>query len=156
MKTLAAALVLAIACSGERQAATDTIAPAEPRPAPTATSAIARRPALATDGSPPPALVTAPGTTFVTVTTMGIEVQRLLPRGHTVFHVQNQTVAAHDIVIRGATGSATASLPAKGRSVIQLLLGIGAYDVTCTVAGHQERARFETYVPGAPLTSQGR
>jgi hypothetical protein len=150
MKTLAAALVLALACSGERQPATNTITPAESRPARTTTADMTHT-ALATAGSPPPASAPAPGTTFVTVTEGGIEVPRLLPRGHTVFHVQNQTGAAHEIAVRGATGSVTAPLPAKGRSVIQLLVDEKAYVITCTIPGHQEHTRFETYVPGTSL-----
>ena len=153
MKTYWIALVLAVACSGEPQATSNTIAPAEPRPAPTVTSTIDRRAALATAGSPPPALAVAPGTTLVTVGSGRIDVQSLLPRAHTAFHIRNQTAVAHEIVVRGGTGSATASLPPNGRAVLQLFLGTGTYDVTCTTPGHQESARFETYAPGVPLDS---
>jgi hypothetical protein len=150
VKIFCVALVLALGCNREPQT-TDTIAPAEPRPAPTPISAIDSRPALATSGSPRPALAAAPGTTFVTVDRGGIDVQRLLPRAHTVFYIRNQTAIAHEIVVRGGTGSATATLPANGRTVLQLLLGTGAYDITCTIPRHQESARFETYVPGFPI-----
>ena len=152
MKTFSAALVfvLALACSREPQA-TDTIAPAEARPAPSTTSTIGSRVAITTSGSPPPASAPAPGTAFVTVASGRIEAQRLLPRAHTIFHIQNQTAVAHELVVRGDTGSATGSLPPNGRTVIQLLLGTGAYDITCTTPGHQEHARFETYAPGVPL-----
>lgn len=151
VKTFCIALLLAAGCSREPRATTNTIAPAEPRPAPTVASTSGSPPALATAGSPPPASAAAPGTTFVTVRSGRIEVQRLLPRAHTVFHIRNETAAAHDIAVRGGTGSATASLPPNGSTVIQLLLGSGAYDITCTTPGHQERARFETYAPGAPI-----
>lgn len=151
MKTFCAALALAIACGGDRQSATNTIAPAEPRPARTDTSTVASRPAITTAGSPPPASAAAPGTTFVTVANGRIEVQRLLPRAHTVFHVRNQTGVAHEIVVRGATGSVSAPLPPNGRTVLQLLLGPGAYEIACTAPGHREVARFETYAPGRPL-----
>ena len=150
VKTFCAALVLALGCSREPQAKTNTIAPAEPRPAATVTSTIGNG-AVNTSGSPPPASAPAPGTTFVTVANGRIDIQRLLPRAHTVFHVRNQTALAHEIVVRGGTGSATATLPPNGRTVLQLLLGTGAYDITCTTPGHQERARFETYAPGVPL-----
>jgi hypothetical protein len=147
------ALMLVAGCSRERQATTNTIAPADPRPAPTVTSTIDRRPALATAGSPRPASATAPGTTFVTVGSGQIDVQRLLPRAHTVFQIQNQTAVAHEIVIRGGTGSATVSLPPNGNTVLQLLLGTGVYDITCTTPGHQESTRFETYAPGVSLNT---
>jgi hypothetical protein len=87
----------------------------------------------------------------VTVGNGRIEVQPLLPRAHTVFHVQNRTAEAHQLEIRGGTGSTTASLPANGRTVLQLLVGTGAYDIRCTTPGHEEGARFETYAPGVPL-----
>ena len=153
VKTFYAALVLVLAlgCSGEQQATTSTIAPADPRPAPTVTTTIGSSPAIATAGSPRPASAAAPGTTFVTVGSGGIDVQRLLPAAHTAFHIRNQTAVAHEIVVRGGTGSATVPLPPRGSSVLQLLLGSGAYDVTCTTPGHQESARFETYPPGVPL-----
>lgn len=148
-----AALVLALGCSREPQATTNTIAPAEPRPAAPITTTLGSRPAITTAGSPPPASSGAPGTAFVTVAGERIDVQPLLPRAHTVFHVHNQTDAAHEIVIRGGAGSARASLLPKGRAVVQLLLGAAAYDIVCTTPGHQERARFETYAPGVPLTT---
>lgn len=153
VKTFCAALVLALGCSREPQETTNTIAPAEPRPAPTVTSTLGSGAAITTSGSPPPASAAAPGTTFVTVANGRIEVQRLLPRAHSVFHVRNQTDLAHEIVVRGGTGSVTATLPPNGRTVLQLLLGPGAYDVTCTIPGHRESARFETYAPGVPLES---
>ena len=156
MKLFCVALVLAVGCSREPQTSTNTIAPADPRPAPTVTSTVGSRAAITTSGSPPPASAPAPGTTFVTVANGRIDVQRLLPRGHAVFHVRNQTDLAHELVVRGSTGSATAILPPNGRTVLQLLLGSGAYDVTCTTPGHQESARFETYAPGVPLDTQQR
>jgi hypothetical protein len=151
VKIFCIALALALGCSREPRAPTDTIAPAEPRPAPTVISTAGSRPALATSGSPRPASAAAPGTTFVTVGSGRIDVQRLLPRAHTVFHIENQTAVAHEIVVRGGTGSATASLPPNGRTVLQLLLGTGAYEITCTTPGHQESARLETYAPGVPI-----
>lgn len=154
MKNFCAAVLFVIGCSGEPQATTNTIAPAEGRPAPPlATTAIDHRPALATAGSPRPASAAAPGTTYVTVGSGGIDVQRLLPRAHTVFHVDNKTATAHEIVVRGGTGSATASLPPNGKSTLQLLLGTGPYDIACTAPGHQESARFETYAAGVPLNT---
>lgn len=155
MKIFCGVLVLGLAlgCNDERQATTNTIAPAEPRPAPTMTSTMIRRPPLATAGSPPPASAAAPGTTFVTVANGRIDVQPLLPRSHTVFHVQNQTDLAHEIAVRGGSGSVTGTLPPNGRTALQLLLGTGAYDITCTTPGHRESARFETYPPGVPLAA---
>lgn len=154
VKTLWVALVLALGCSREPQTTTNTIAPAAPRPAATATSTINSRPPLATAGSPPPAAAAAPGTTFVTLRSGRIEVQSLLPRAHTVFHIQNQTEVAHAIAVRGGSGSAMALVPPSGGAVVQLLLGAGAYDITCTTPGHQEHARFETYVPGVPIDTR--
>lgn len=153
VKTLCVALVLVVVvgCSREPEAATNTIAPADPRPAPTMTSTVGNRPVVTTAGSPRPASAAAPGTTFVTVGSGRIDVERLLPRTHTVFHIRNQTAVAHEIVVRGATGGATASLPPSGTAVLQLLLGAGAHDITCTTPGHQESARFETYAPGVAL-----
>lgn len=155
MRIFWAVLVLALGCSREPPA-TDTIAPAEGRPAPTATSTVGSRVVITTAGSPPPASAPAPGTAFVTVAGGRIEAQRLLPRAHTVFHIQNQTGVAHEIVVRGGTGSATGSLPPNGRTVLQLRLGTGAYDITCLTPGHQESARFETYAPGVPLGTPGK
>jgi hypothetical protein len=151
VKAFCAALALALGCSREPQVTTNTIAPADPRPAATVTAMAGSRPALATAGSPPPASAAAPGTTFMTIANGRIDVQRLLPRGNTVFHVRNQTDLAHEIAVRGGTGSVTATLPANGRMVLQLLLGTGAYDITCTTPGHRESARFETYAAGVPL-----
>lgn len=149
--TLVLVLVLVLGCSREPRAATTTIAPAEGRPAPAVSSTVGSRPVITTAGSPPPASAAAPGTTFVTVARGRIDVQPLLPRAHTVFHIQNETAVAHELAVRGATGSAMASLPPNGRTVLQLLLGTGVYEVACTTPGHQERARFETYAPGVPL-----
>jgi hypothetical protein len=151
VKTFRIALVLALGCSREPQATTNTIAPAEPRPSPTVISTAGTRPTLATSGSPRPASAPAPGTTFVTVGSGRIDVQRLLPRTHTVFQIENQTAVAHEIAVRGDTGSATASLPPNGTAVLQLLLGAGTYEITCTTPGHRESARLETYAPGAPI-----
>ena len=151
MKTFCAALVLVAGCGGEPGAKTNTIAPAEPRPAPTDTSRFTSRAVITTAGSPRPASAAPPGTTFVTIGSNGIDVPRLLPRAHTAFHIENQTGVAHEIVVRGGTGSSAARLTAKGRAVVQLLLGVGAYEIACTVPGHSERARFETYVAGAPI-----
>jgi hypothetical protein len=155
MKPFCAALVLALGCSREPPATTNTIAPADPRPAPTVTSTVGSS-AITTSGSPPPALAVAPGTTFVTVASGRIDVQRLLPRGHTVFHVKNETDVAHEIVVRGGDRSATAPLPPKGGTVVQLRLGSDSYEIACTVPGHAERAQFETYVAGIPLPSTRR
>jgi hypothetical protein len=151
MKTFCAALLLVAGCSREPQAATNTIAPAESRPAPTDTSSLVSGPVISTAGSPPPASAAPPGTTFVTVRSGRIDVQRLLPRAHTAFHIANQTDVAHQIVVRGGSGSSAGSLPAKGRAVVQLLLGTGVYEIACMVPGHRERAQFETYRPGVPL-----
>lgn len=153
---IALALALALGCSREPRVTTNTIAPAESRPAPTVTAMVGSSPALATAGSPRPASAAAPGTTFVTVANGRIDAQRLLPRAHTVFHVRNQTDLTHEIAVRGVTGSVTATLPPNGRTVLQLLLGTGAYDITCTTPGHRERARFETYAPGVPLDMPAR
>lgn len=145
-------LVLFAGCRAER-ATTATIAPAEPRPAPTATATMNDQPMITTSGSPVPAGAPAPGTQFVMLDRAGISMRELIPRGHTVFHITNETAAPHDLVLRNASGTAVpAALPAAGRSVLQARLTERAYALVCATPGHAERAEFSTYVPGtAPL-----
>jgi hypothetical protein len=142
-------------CAQESGTATNTIAPAEARPAPTPPSAAANRPAISTSGSPPPASALAPGTFRIGIERDGLEMRKLIPQGHAVFHIENRTGQAHAIVVRGAGGEASTDVPQTGRAVVQLVVGPGRYDVFCTVAGHSERAAFETYVAGAPLKLPG-
>lgn len=145
-------LLLFAGCRAER-AATATIAPAEPRPAPTVTATMNERPMITTSGSPVPADALAPGTQFVTVSRTGIAMRELIPRGHTVFHITNETAVPHEMVLRSASGTVVpAALPAAGRSVLQARLTDRAYTLVCATPGHAERAEFSTYVPGsAPL-----
>lgn len=140
-------LLLFAGCRAERTA-TATIAPAEPRPAPTMTATMPDGPMITTSGSPVPANALAPGTQLVTVRRTGITMRELIPRGHTVFHITNETSEPHDLVLRGASDAAVpAALPAAGRSVLQARLTDRAYALVCATPGHAERAEFSTYVP---------
>lgn len=145
--------VLLAGCRGERVADTATIAPAKPQPATTQTATLNDGPIITTSGSPVPANAVAPGTQLVTVSRTAISMRELIPRGHTVFHITNETAGPHDLVLRGAAGTAIpAALPAAGRSVLQARLTDRAYALVCVTPGHAERAEFSTYVPGpAPL-----
>ncbi|HEX6096220.1 MAG TPA: hypothetical protein VF432_07855 [Thermoanaerobaculia bacterium] len=141
--------LLLAGCRGERVADTATIAPAKPRPATTQTATLNDRPMITTSGSPVPADALAPGTQFVMLDRAGISMRELIPRGHTVFHITNETAAPHDLVLRGAAGIAVpAALPAAGRSVLQARLTERTYALVCVTPGHAERAEFSTYVPG--------
>jgi hypothetical protein len=145
-------LLLFAGCRAERTA-TATIAPAEGRPAPTVTATMNDRPMITTSGSPVPANALAPGTQLVTVSRTGIAMRELIPRGHTVFHITNETGVPHEMVLRSVSGTAVpAALPAAARSVLQARLTDRAYALVCATPGHTERAEFSTYVPGpAPL-----
>jgi hypothetical protein len=131
--------------------ATSTIAPADPRPAPSALSTVGAEPVITTMGSPPPAAAEAPGTEIVTIRQGVIEVRPLLPRAHTVFRMVNETGEPHEIVLRGPSGEVTTPIPAGETRILQLRLVDPAYEITCTAPGHRERGRFETYRPGAPV-----
>ena len=144
-------VLLAAACSAERDAAsTATIAPAEARPSPTATTTAISGP-ITTSGSPPPLRPTAPGSEAVIIREGSIELRPLLPRAHTAFRVTDASGNSHHLVLRGASGSAETTIPANGAGVLQLNLVDPAYEIVCTSERHRERARFETYLPGAPL-----
>lgn len=149
----ACVLLLLFAGCGAEPADTATIAPAEGRPAPTATATLNDRPLITTSGSPVPADALAPGTQLVMLDRDGISMRALIPRGHTVFLITNETAAPHDLVLRGAAGTAVpAALPPAGRSVLQVRLTERTYALVCATPGHAERAEFSTYVPGpAPL-----
>jgi hypothetical protein len=149
---LAAALLLTVACSRESQVATNTIAPAESRPAEPITSTIGTQPVITTAGSPPPPTQIAPGMERIAITTKGIAVRPLLPRGHTAFRITNETAVAHALVLRGGGQNVNAALPANGTIFLQSLIGEGAYEIVCTAPAHSERARFETYRAGVPIT----
>lgn len=147
---IALALLIASACSREPdRAATATIAPASPRPAVTVTSTADDQRIIATSGSPRPASAAAPGTQYVTLAEGGrIEMNPLVPRGHTAFQIDNDTTAAHQLLVRGSGGSAAAEVPARGTAVVQLLLTGGSYELVCTTPGHSERTGFATYAAG--------
>lgn len=152
VKRACALLLLFAGCRAERPA-TATIAPAEGRPAPTVTATMNDRPMITTSGSPVPADALAPGTQLVTVSRTGIAMRELIPHGHTVFHITNETPVPHAMVLRSASGTAVlAALPAAGRAVLQTRLTDRAYTLVCATPGHVERAEFSTYTPGpAPL-----
>lgn len=139
------------ACGGER-AVTTTVAPAEPRPAPTQTASLDDRPIVTTSGSPAPANAPAPGTEFVTLSAAGISMRELIPRGHTAFHITNRESQGHDLVLRSASGAAVhARIAPGGSGVLQARLTEPAYTLLCTSPGHAERAEFTTYAPGTSL-----
>lgn len=150
MKTFWIAVALAAGCSREPAAGTATIAPAEGRPAPTQTGTMDLR-AVTTSGSPAPTSAVAAGTETITITARGFAVRPLLPRAHTAFRIDNETGVAHDLVVRGPTGSGRAAVPAHGAAVMQVLLRDAEYELVCTTPGHAERVRFRTYVAGRPL-----
>lgn len=151
MRRLWVIVVLFAACRAER-GATTTIAPAEPRPAPTATARLDDRPMITTSGSPVPAGALAPGTQVVTVNRGGIAMRSLVPRGHTVFHITNETALQHDLVLRTASATAaSAAVPPRGRTVLQAPITERVYTLACVTAGHGETAEFATYAAGTPL-----
>ena len=152
VKKLWIALALAAGCSREPVGETATIAPAEARPAPTATDTIDRR-SVTTSGSPVPASAVAPGTETITISDAGFSVRPLLPRAHTAFRIANNTDTPHHVTLRGATGSAAAAVPARGEAILQLLLSDAQYELVCTTPGHSERAQFKTYRAGVPQRS---
>lgn len=107
------------------------------------------RPMITTSGSPVPSDALAPGTQLVTMSRTGIAMRELIPRGHTAFHITNETAVPHEMVLRSASGTAvSAAVPAAGRSVLQARLTERAYALVCATPGHAERAEFSTYVPG--------
>jgi hypothetical protein len=146
-------VVLAGPCTREPAAITNTIAPADPQPAPIANTTLGERPVITTSGSPPPRPRIAPGTETVTITSKGLEVRPQLPRAHTAFHIVNETARSHDLVLRGGDRPSAVSIPPRGVVVLQLTLGDGSYEWRCVSPGHDETALFETYQPGVPLTS---
>lgn len=147
MRRVCVLLLLFAGCRAER-AATTTIAPAEGRPAPTATETMDDRPMITTSGSPVPAGALAPGTQLVTLSRTGISMRELIPYGLTVFHITNETAAPHDLVLRSASGTAVpAALPAAGRAVLQARLTDRAYTLVCATPDHAEAAKFSTYSP---------
>lgn len=150
---LAALLLLTLACSREPQVATNTIAPAESRPAEPITSTVGTQPVITTAGSPPPPTQTAPGTERVAIRAGGLEVRPLLPRAHTAFRITNETATAHELVLRGGGQDVSIAVPPNGTVILQSLIGEGSYEFVCTTAGHAERARFDTYRAGVPITS---
>jgi hypothetical protein len=156
VKTLCVALFLCAACSAERDSAgTATIAPAEARPAPTATTTLVSVPAITTSGSPPPAVAAAPGSEAVVIRAGTIELRPLLPRGHTAFRIEDATGTSHQLVLRGSSGgSAATTVSADGAGLIQMNLVDPAYELVCTSEGHTERAQFKTYVPGVALRTR--
>ena len=147
-------LILA-ACGGERDTAkTATIPPAEPRPAATLTTTPVSKPMITISGSPPPAeAIRASGSETVTVRNGRIDVRPLLPRGNTAFRIENATAASHHLVLRGGNRGVEAVVPAGGVRILQTNLTNPRYELVCTTAGHDERARFRTYAPGLPLQS---
>ncbi len=145
------ALFLTLACSREAQVATNTIAPAEPRPAEAVVSTVGERPVISTAGSPPPPTQPAPGTERVTIGANGIEMRPLLPRAHTAFHITNTTPVAHELELRGA--GVRTIVPPNSTVILQARLGAESYELVCITAGHAEHARFRTYRAGVPLTS---
>lgn len=153
----AVVLLLLAACNDANTASTGTVAPAEPRPAPTVTATMADRPMITTSGSPAPARAVAPGTQFVTLRGGGISMGSLIPRGQTAFHIRNETGAPHELVLRTARGTAArVTVPATGGAVLQAMLGERRYELICSTPGHAERAEFTTYVAGTPLHAPAR
>lgn len=151
VRRLCAFVLLFAACRGEGPA-TATVAPAEPRPAPTTTAALDDRPRVSTGGSPVPSGALAPGTQLVTLHRGGIEMRTMIPRGQTVFHILNETALHHDLVLRSASGIvASAAVIPGGRTILQVSIADPAYVVACVTPGHAERADFATYTAGAPL-----
>ena len=145
-------LLLVLGCGREsRESGTATIAPADPRPAPTLTGTMDARPMITTSGSPAPAGAVAPGTQFVTLRSSGISMRSLIPRAHTAFHIRNETASSHDLVLRTTTSSVPVTIPAAEGAVVQTMLNDAVYELVCVSPGHSERAQFTTYVAGTPL-----
>lgn len=109
---------------------------------------------ITTSGSPVPSGALAPGTQLVAVNRAGISMRSLVPRGHTVFHITNETGLTHDLVLRSASGAAAAaSLPSNGRTILQAAITDRSYSIACTMPGHAEAAEFTTYAGGTPLNA---
>jgi hypothetical protein len=150
------AALVSWACRGRGDLATTTIAPADPRPAPTLTDRLGHSTAITTSGSPPPASSPlAPGTQLVTVRASGIEMRQLIPRGNTAFHIRNETPVRHVLVLEGEKGHGPLTLMPGGSAVLQAMLTESAYRLVCTTDGHRESVRFTTYRAGADLTRKG-
>lgn len=156
--TLALTLLILAACAREETGSrTATIAPAEPRPAPTtATDALADERMITTAGSPAPAMRTAT-IEQVVISDGRIELRPLLPRMHTVFRVRNASTRPHALRVSAGEIATTMTrpLPPGGEILLQIELRRGHHIVTCTIPGHAERSTFETYEPGDRLQAPG-
>ena len=155
MSQLRVVLLVTLALSGcgeQRDTATSTVAPADPRPATTITATMDERTMIATSGSPRPETAVAPGTQFVTIGSSGISMRALIPRGHTIFQIQNETESRHDLVLQeNGKGSVSAGVEPVGRATLQTILNAAAYRMVCTTPGHDETAQFTTYQAGSDL-----
>ena len=76
-----------------------------------------------------------------------IEVSPLFPRQTIYFHVRNMTDEVHTIQMSGGGNSATVTVQPKESETLQTRLREGTYELLCTLPGHWERGRFETYEP---------
>lgn len=152
MKSFARSLsivVLLASCGDDEARVTDTIAPAESRPAPTtALETLGNERLITTAGSPAPAMRTA-SIEQVRLTSGRIEVRPMLPRMHTVFRIRNESAQPHALRVSAGEIATTMTQPvAPGREVImQIELRRGRHLVTCTIPGHSERTEFATYEP---------
>lgn len=150
VRSFCLAVCLLAACRAQREDPVQ-IAPARPRPAPTATAAIRNLPTISTAGSPAPVEALAPGTQLVTVHRTGISMRQMVPRGHTAFHIRNQTPVPHEIRVRGANGVAgKAAVSPGGRTILQMPVTEPSYELVCITPGHRGRAEFSTYAAGSP------
>lgn len=153
VKKLVVVLVLAMGCSRESAERTATIEPADPRPAPTPTETLGDGRQVTTSGSPIPASATAPGMELMTIRDTGITTRPLLPRGQTVFRIENDTGRPHQLELRTPGGDmhARTMVPVGAEAVLQARLDAPSYELVCVTPGHDERTRFDTYVAGTVL-----
>ena len=151
MRVLAAAplllLALAAGCGGdEPQAVSTTIAPRDPSQAPPLpgpsfrAEPVGRRVVPWVDPSSTPKR-----DRDVMITGGAIEVTPLLPRQYVYLLVRNMTDETHEIRMTGGGDTASVTVEPHGTATLQGRLREGTYELTCTLPGHWEHGRFETY-----------
>lgn len=135
-----------IACGGER-ATTNTIEPADPRPAPSAEVAtIGQTPFEATAGSPITDEATEPDLVQIGLHDGRIEAPSALPRGETPLHVVNRGTMPHALVVEGAGVRESVAPLAPGQTfILQVLLDQPSVTLSCPLEGHNERATIRMH-----------
>lgn len=97
-------------------------------------------------GSPPP-LPEPRRENDVLITGNVIEVRPMLPRKRISLRVRNMTEETHELSMRGGGDEVTLTIGPSAILPIDTQLGEGTYELVCTLPGHFERGRFETFPP---------